>query len=225
MIVLAQAVDPQQVRQTVADVLSQPDYHQGGRSLVGRALDALGEWLGRLLVAFSGGGDGGSGALASVAVIVAILVAAGLLARFLGTFRRTRASADSGVTGEVGVPAQAWAARAVAHREAGRLRDALRCRYREMVAQLAAGGLLREIPGRTAGEYRTALAASLPAGADAFGALTVAFERAWYGGVVVDDAMLQHAEAAMAQVRHAARLPAVRPHGETDVATAVEAPA
>ena len=47
-----------------------------------------------------------------------------------------------------------WRAEAAAHDAAGRWREALRCRYRALVAELAGRGLVEEIPGRTSGEYR-----------------------------------------------------------------------
>ena len=50
-----------------------------------------------------------------------------------------------------------WRAEADAHRRAGRFRDALRCRYRALVGDLARRGLIDEIPGRTTGEERAQL--------------------------------------------------------------------
>ena len=50
-----------------------------------------------------------------------------------------------------------------------------------MVADLAARGVVDEVPGRTAGEYRTAVTRSTPAAAPDFSVATELFERAWYG--------------------------------------------
>ena len=57
----------------------------------------------------------------------------------------------------------------------------MRCRYRALVARLAAGGAVDEIPGRTAGEYRLELRRTRPDAAPAFTEATDLFERAWYG--------------------------------------------
>jgi hypothetical protein len=74
-----------------------------------------------------------------------------------------------------------WRAEAAAHEAAGRWRDALRCRYRALVAELVGRGLVQEIPGRTSGEYRRDVSAVVPAASPAFDGATDLFEQAWYG--------------------------------------------
>lgn len=76
---------------------------------------------------------------------------------------------------------QQWRAEADEHRRAGRWREALRCRYRALVGDLARRGVIDEIPGRTTGEERrqlteVAVAAQLP-----FAAAADLFDGAWYG--------------------------------------------
>ena len=77
--------------------------------------------------------------------------------------------------------ARDWRAEAEALEGAGEWRPALRARYRSLVADLAARGLLDEVPGRTAGEYRVEVAAAVPRVASEFAGATELFERAWYG--------------------------------------------
>jgi hypothetical protein len=57
----------------------------------------------------------------------------------------------------------------------------VRCRYRALVAELAARGLVDEVPGRTAGEYRGEVRRNLPDAAGDFAGATELFELAWYG--------------------------------------------
>jgi hypothetical protein len=57
----------------------------------------------------------------------------------------------------------------------------VRCRYRALVAELAARGLVDEVPGRTAGEYRGEVRRNLPDAAADFAGATELFELAWYG--------------------------------------------
>jgi hypothetical protein len=78
-----------------------------------------------------------------------------------------------------------WREEADAHAAAGRLRDAVRCRYRALVGDLARRGLLDEIPGRTTGEERDQLVVSAPAVADRFDAAADLFDDAWYGDAPV----------------------------------------
>jgi hypothetical protein len=79
-----------------------------------------------------------------------------------------------------------WRAEAEAHRGAGRYRDAVRCRYRALVGDLARMGLVDEIPGRTTGEERHQLRAVVPAAAGAFDVAADLFDGAWYGHAAVD---------------------------------------
>jgi len=81
-----------------------------------------------------------------------------------------------------------WRAEADEHRRAGRYRDALRCRYRALVGDLARRGLIDEIPGRTTGEERTQLREVQPSAGSPFTSAADMFDGAWYGRVAVDAA-------------------------------------
>lgn len=81
-----------------------------------------------------------------------------------------------------------WRAEAEQHRRAGRYRDALRCRYRALVGDLARRGLIDEIPGRTTGEERAQLGRVTPAASAPFNSAADLFDGAWYGNLDVDAA-------------------------------------
>lgn len=81
-----------------------------------------------------------------------------------------------------------WRAEAEQHRRAGRYRDALRCRYRALVGDLARSGLVDEIPGRTTGEERAQLRRVRPGAHVPFSAAADLFDGAWYGHLPVDQA-------------------------------------
>lgn len=86
-----------------------------------------------------------------------------------------------------------WRAEADEHRRAGRYRDALRCRYRALVGDLARAGVIDEIPGRTTGEERAQMGATVAAAAP-FRRAADLFDDAWFGDAVVDDADVQAME-------------------------------
>jgi hypothetical protein len=88
---------------------------------------------------------------------------------------------DAGASAEGPRPAEDWRAEAAKHEANGEWRAALRCRYRALVADLASRGVLEEVPGRTAGEYRREVAQSTPAVLPDFSDATAMFEGAWYG--------------------------------------------
>src|SRR5205814_6156127 len=138
--------------------------------------DDILDWLARTLATVAGAGIVAWIMLAVILVLVALVA--------LRIVREVSRDPASGVSVQAvrRRPAADWRAEAEAHERAGEWRQALRCRYRALVADLAGRGLLDEIPGRTAGEYRSELAVAVPAAGPPFAGATELFERAWYGG-------------------------------------------
>ncbi|HEY6708869.1 MAG TPA: DUF4129 domain-containing protein [Actinomycetota bacterium] len=170
--------DPDQVREVVREVLARPEFRPAERSLVERAYDWVLEMVGRLLGAIAGSGAGGI-----VGLVLLALVLAGvgvLVARFS---RGLTPSAEVAAAVPAGRRRSAadWRADADAQERAGAWREAVRSRYRALVADLAARGLVEEVPGRTAGEYRRQVGRAVPAAAADFAGATELFEVAWYG--------------------------------------------
>jgi hypothetical protein len=146
---------------------------------------------------------------ALVALLVVIVVRAVMSGR-IGTRRRRKPPASADEDDEVEVLAQVavdrsrepadWRRHAEEHRRAGRHREAIRCRYRALVGDLARRGLIDEIPGRTSGEERSQMAVVAPAGSSAFSAAAEIFDNAWFGDVPVTEADVQQIEALEADV-------------------------
>ena len=163
------------IRRAAREITSRPEFRRPGKSLTQTVLDWLNNLLDRI-TRVSGG--------TTVVGFLILLVALALIGWFV--YRATRGlrpdpKRSVSVIVDVGRPATDWRAEATAHDAAGRWREALRCRYRALIADLAARGTVREVPGRTTGEYRAALTRDLPAAAADFGVATELFERAWYG--------------------------------------------
>ena len=175
--------DPAQVRGAARAILKRPEFHPPKRSWWSAAIAWVFRELGKLLSKLLGlGGGSGAGAWIPVVVIAAVLVVIGVLVvRYSVRMPRDPSRPVVVTVSTAGRSAVDWRAEAARHEREGRWRDALRCRYRALVADLARRGVVEEVPGRTAGEYRAAVAASVPyAGADFTGA-TELFENAWYG--------------------------------------------
>lgn len=171
--------DAGRARDALDDVLARPEFQDDPEPLLQRATGWALERLGELLDAVFGGGGGGVLGW----VIVTLLVGAAVMFAVRFTRGVQRDPGVAGATG-VGVPrrtAADWRADAEAHEAAGAWRAALRCRWRALVADLAARGLVEEVPGRTAGEYRLEVAANAPRVAPDFDGATGLFEAAWYG--------------------------------------------
>lgn len=178
--------DPAHVRDLTQQILRRGEFRPPRRTLLQAVWHWLTTELGRLLgKIFGGGGQSSFGwapsvAVALVAGVVVVLVVLAVR-RMAGAPARQHRSAVV-IRGDrpIRSPAE-WLAEAAAHEAEGRWREALRCRYRALVAQLAGRGVVEEIPGRTSGEYRRDVAMTLPQGAAAFDGATDLFEQAWYG--------------------------------------------
>jgi hypothetical protein len=174
----APARDPERVREAVREVLARPEFRPPDRTLLQRAFDWLLEQAGRLLAEL---GASGAGGIVGLAVLLLALLGVGLLVASFSRGMTPSPEVRAAVPGAPRRPAADWRAEAEAHERAGAWRPAVRCRYRALVADLAARGLVDEVPGRTAGEYRRELRRNLPDAAADFAGATELFELAWYG--------------------------------------------
>lgn len=197
--------DPGQVRRAVEEVLARPEYREAVPTLRDRALAFVADQLGRLIDLLAGGGRGSL--IASLVIVAAAAFVAVLGLRFARSVRRDPEVAAA-VAAPTGRDAGAWRSEARGHEQAGRWREALRCHYRALLAELAAAGLIEEIPGRTAREYLSAVAETLPAAAEPMAEATGAFELAWYGSRPVGRSQVAALRAAADQVLAARHRPA-----------------
>jgi len=202
-------VDPGEVRRTVDEVLARPEYQPLEPGLLDQLLAYAGELVGRVLEAISdaAGGNRLIGGLIVAAVLGALVVLAVRLSRGL----RPDPSRAVVVGGAVGRPPAAWEEEAAAHERAGRWREALRSRYRKLLAGMAAAGLIDEVPGRTSGEYLREALQSLPVAGDDLRAVTRAFEAAWYGDRPVTAAEVDDVRTRVERVLAARDRPAPAP--------------
>ena len=175
--VAGQPRDPQSIRGTARGILSQPQFRTAGPSALERARSWAGRQVSHALDAALAGHFGVAG------VVVLLLIAAAVVlvvARVVRASRHTGAVRGYRVDGGSRPPAD-WLAEAAACEARGDWRGALRARYRALVAELAARGVVDEVPGRTTGEYRAEVSANLPAAAPEFGGATDLFEATMYG--------------------------------------------
>jgi len=171
--------DPGEVRRAVREVLARPEFRRAAStSLPGRIRDWLLQHVIGLLARIIGTASGAN--LALVLFLLLVAAVAVLVWRFSrGLSRNPELAAALPLLPRRS--AAEWRAEAEAHERAGDWRQAVRCRYRALIADLARRGLVEEIPGRTAGEYRGEVGHAVPAAAAEFAGATELFERAWYG--------------------------------------------
>jgi Domain of unknown function (DUF4129) len=170
--------EPEQVREVAREVLSRPEFRPPERSLIERLFDWVLEMIGRLLAALGGTGAGG---IVGLILLALVLVGVGVLVARFSRGLTPSPEVAAAVAGGRRRSGAEWRAEAETQERAGAWREAVRSRYRALVADLASRGLVEEVPGRTAGEYRRDLGRALPAAATDFAGATELFEVAWYG--------------------------------------------
>jgi hypothetical protein len=138
---------------------------------------------------------------ALVVALVVLLVRAAMGLGGRGRRRRRRRTDDEpeaemlgGVRIDTSREPADWRRDADAHRAAGRFRDAVRCRYRALVGDLARAALIDEIPGRTTGEERVQLADVAPPASEPFDRVAGLFDDTWYGDRTATDADVAEVE-------------------------------
>lgn len=172
-------VDPDRIGSVVREVLERPEFQRPEPGLLERlqraALEALADVLGGILA--EGSADLIGWAIAALAVAALVV----LSVRFLRGTRARGAPGDDDAAAHRPRPPAEWLQEAARHARAGRIRQASRCRYRGLVAELERRGLLEDRPGRTVGEETRALRGRRPAVAVPFADAAEVFQRAWYG--------------------------------------------
>jgi hypothetical protein len=169
--------DGDDVRDAVREVFSRREFQQERPGLLTRIREWVFDQIARLLAEVLQGGRRNLVGLIVFSVLVAGVVF--LIARFARTVQRDPGADVPSV--RVGRRTAAdWRADAERYEAEGQWRDGLRCRHRALVADLATRGLVEEIPGRTAREYRDEVGDTAPVARDAFGGATELFELAWY---------------------------------------------
>jgi hypothetical protein len=191
-------------RDAARQILARDEFKPPDENPIRRALDWVLERLGRLLAKLFGVfGGGGGGSL--IAWVILALAAAGVVTLVVLRVKRgpvVKIETRTVVIDRTREPSD-WRTEADEHARHGRFRDALRCRYRALVGDLARRGLLDEIPGRTTGEERGQLRTTAPIAAPEFTDAIDLFDRAWYGdeptGASEDDRFRSLADAVMAK--------------------------
>ena len=171
--------DPATSRAKADEILARPEFRKAQPNLVQRMGTAVTRWLSSVVQRLF---MGGIGAAAAWFILTGAALAVAALAILLT--RDVRAGPSRGLEERPAErrrsPVQ-WRQLAEEHESRGEWKQAVRCRYRALVADLVARRAIRDLPGRTTGEYRSEVSAAVPEAGAAFGGASELFERAWYG--------------------------------------------
>lgn len=198
-----------EVERQIADILDSPEYdytdpwYKPITDWISDQLDSVFRWIGRRLEdffgLFEGAGIGGvDGAGLAVRVLAYALV--GLLvlfmARLIWRVIQSRQPKPVSYSRQPVVEINRWytpkelLADAERFEKEGRWDEALRARYRHVIADLVERRLIENPPGRTTGEYVAEVDHWLPASSAGFATITQTFERVWYGDAPADKSMV-----------------------------------
>jgi hypothetical protein len=170
-------LDPAEARGRAEEILARPEFQPDEPSWLERVV----EWV------FDRFGDvvGGAADNSVVGLVVLALVIAGLVflaTRLAGRVQRDRPVAASSVEVDHEKGPGHWHAEADRHEAAGRWKEAMGCRYRALVAELAERDAIDGLPARTTGELRAQVSAGCPAAGAPFGEASDLFDQVWYAG-------------------------------------------
>lgn len=181
------AASAERARATAQEVLAQPQYAEAEPNLLERAWQAIVEALGELIDQL--GGVAGTEWIGAAVLALGVGVVAWVIVVGLARLRPSGDAGEAAVSLE-GRDASDWRAEAADHEAAGAWRAAVRCRYRELLAELVAAGRVDDVPGRTPREYLAQASASEAGLHEPVAVATGAFEAAWYTDAPVgpDDA-------------------------------------
>jgi hypothetical protein len=167
-------------RQAAERELSKGIYHQNEPGPIDRAINAVIDWISRLLDRIAGSTPGSS---LGVLVLLAIVVAAAALVIWrTGPIRRGARTGSPLVELSGDLDAAEHRRRADEHAAAGRYAEAVRERMRAIVRELETRGVLEPRPGRTADEVAREAGALVPTVAGDLRTAAGVFDEVWYGG-------------------------------------------
>jgi hypothetical protein len=160
------------------EILSRPEFDEPSKSIFESVSDWVRERIAEFLSNLSGGGAGSVFTWVVLGLFVVVIVV--VIVRVARTAQR-----DPGIVPVLAKEqrrrAADWRAEAERLEQQGDWRGALRARYRYLVTALVEREVLRDIPGRTTGEYRREVADRAPGVSGEFAGASELFERAWYG--------------------------------------------
>lgn len=169
-----------EARQAAERELSKGVYAEQQPGPVERVVEAVLEWVGRLLDRAASATPGGAGGLLVLALVVVGLAV--LVAWRTGPVRRNARSGSAPVELSGPLDADQHRRRADGHAAAGQFAEAVRERMRAIVRELETRGVLEPRPGRTADEVAREAGAVVPAVAPDLRTAAGVFDEVWYGG-------------------------------------------
>ena len=173
--------EPEDIRDSADDILSRPEYQPEPLSLLDRAWNWMNEQFAEALGSLLGTGGSYLVGWTLLAVLAGLL--GWFLFRVMPRKRLRRNVVEPSIEADVRAIASRtdWLEQARIAEAEGNWREAVRARYRAMIAGLIDRQEVVDFEGATSGEYRRSFEPGPPR-SDSLGQATDAFEQIWYGG-------------------------------------------
>lgn len=173
--------EPEDIRHAADDILSRPEYRPPAPSLLDRAF----RWMNEQFADVLGGlfGRGGSYVVGWIVLAVALATVSWLLWKVMPRRRLPDTPEPRTIETETRTrPGRGeWLARAAEAEASGNWGEAVRARYRAVVAGLIDREEIDDADGATSGEYRRSFDGTTDR-KQLFDQVTDRFEEVWYGG-------------------------------------------
>ncbi len=164
-------------RSKASAILGQRQFRGARPSLIEQFL----RWLSQHLAAIRIPGGGPAAVIGWLVLLGAVGVVVALVVYGTRTLRRDTERSDAAMQVAVRRSATDWLDRADRFEREGAWKEGLRCRYRALITELISAKVVGELPGRTTGEYRGDVTATVPEAGPDFSGASELFDRAWYG--------------------------------------------
>ncbi len=218
---------PVDVRERMREIFERDEF-QSSKNPLQRMIEAFFRWLERNLNVEVGGSSWGGPIgtiIAWVGATILLIVLLVIIRMVIRNWRPRNKKAEAVATVDIEEERNAaeWASSAELYEAAGEWKEALRCRYRELVASLVDVGVVSSMAGRTTGELRSDVARNAPQVAPVFDAATTLFELPWYAHGATGQAENARFRSFAADVLAGAPRPAPAPAPDSSMLTGVGA--
>lgn len=171
-----------EANQRADEILDDPKFDEPPKSVFDRIFEWIAEQLDKIPFPDLGvPGGGGGQVIGYVFLFLLAVLAIFLLSKTKLSGRRRRDEPDFIVAGDEARTQHEWVSEAERYEADGQWKQALRCRFRALVGSLVDRGVVRDIPGRTTGEYRLEVSRNAAGVAKPFADAAELFDLAWYG--------------------------------------------
>lgn len=172
----------QEVQRELSEILAHEEFSPRPKPLAEIVVEWIDERIESLTKPATRPFVGDISTLDLAAVVLLVILVALVIRRVRATLRSSaRRHLESNEIATTRISGRAWRQEAEEHEQTGEWRQAMRCRYRALLAELVERRVVEDVVGRTTGEYRMEANKHDHLLDAPFTEASTLFEAAWYG--------------------------------------------